>query len=183
MSPILIDCDGVLSHFTRACFALAERVGVHATDEDVAEWDTAKCIGYPGLNDAITRAILRDELVYRMPEYPGAIAWLRSLEAEHGADNVFVCTSPWNAEWLSQRAAWLEKRGVPLQRQIQCSAKHLVPGLLVDDRPGVHLTRTDGATFCLARPWNKGDGAPRGDYADASAWLRMRRPSSHGETK
>lgn len=174
--PVLLDCDGVLADFTGGCLALARaQAGIlDKTEADITRWDTGGCLGWPGLDDAVSHAINHRDFCYRLAEYEGAIAWLRQLEREHGADSVFVCTSPWNAEWTSQRAAWLEKRGVPLRRQIQCSAKHLVSGYLVDDRPGVHAKRPQGSTFCLDRPWNAAAPEPlRGGYADAAAWLRQ----------
>lgn len=173
--PVLIDCDGVLSNFVRAVFDLAalRHDARGFTEADVTMWDFHTRLLHPDMNATINHAISRDEFVFRMPEHEGAIAWLHSVEREHGADNVFVCTSPWNAEWTAQRAAWLEQRGVPLKRQIQCSAKHLVRGRLIDDRPGVSATREPGSTFCLARPWNAASAEPlRGDYSEASAWLR-----------
>ena len=172
--PVLIDCDGVLSDFVRSVLDLAAlRNDVHGvTEADVTMWDFHTRLLHPDMGATINQAIARDEFVFRMREHEGAIAWLRQLEREHGEDNVFVCTSPWNAEWTAQRASWLERRGVPLRRQIQCSAKHLVSGYLVDDRPGVHAHR-NWPTFCLDRPWNALSVEPlRGGYAEASAWLR-----------
>ncbi len=177
IAPVLVDVDGVLADFTGGCLGLAREAGILGkTEADITRWDTGACLGWPGLNDAVTRAVAHRDFCYRLREYEGAIAWLRQLEREHGEENVLACTSPWNAEWTSQRAAWLERRGVPLQRQIQCSAKHLVSGYLVDDRAGVHVKRAPGATFCLTRPWNASADEPaRGGYEDAAMWLREAR--------
>ena len=172
-NPILIDCDDVLADLCGACVLLMRDAGLdypevtHMRDDHLSNWRQ------PDFLCRLNPAVIERQFCYRLAELPGAIAWLRSLEREHGSDNVFVCTSPWNAEWTAQRAAWLERRGVPLKRQIQCSAKHLVMGRLVDDRPGVAATRPEGQTFCLTRPWNAASAEPvRGGYAEASAWLR-----------
>lgn len=172
--PILIDCDGVLADFTEGCLELARsRAGIFdKTEADITRWDTGGCLGWPGLDVAVDHALRHSEFCYRLGEYEGAMHWFRDVELEFGAERVFVCTSPWNADWAGQRAAWLEKRGIPLKQQIQCSAKHLIPGYLIDDRPGVSLTRALSQTFTLARPWNADDANVRGDYAAATAWLR-----------
>src|SRR5690606_31894301 len=170
-----IDGDGVLADLSVAVLELARNVaGIYdKTEADVVHWEYEKSLGWPALWHVVGEHVNTRELCFRLPEYPGAIRWLRELEREHGEDNVLVCTSPFNAAWASQRAAWLERRGVPLKRQIQCSAKHLVSGYLVDDRAGVHAKRPPGSTFCLTRPWNAASAEPiRGGYAEAAAWLR-----------
>ncbi len=173
--PVLIDVDGVLANLTASVLDLARTVaGIYdKVEADVVHWEYEKSIGWPALWHVVGERVNTHELCYRLPEYPGAIAWLRELEREHGEENVLICTSPFNAAWASQRVAWLEKRGVKLSRQIHCSAKHLVSGFLVDDRAGVHAKRAPGATFCLNRPWNASAVEPvRGGYEEASAWLR-----------
>lgn len=177
-APVLVDVDGVLADLTHTVLELARSAAniFNKTEADIVQWEYEKSLGWPALWGVVGARVSTHELCYRLPEYPGSIDWLRRLESEHGAENVFACTSPFNAAWASQRAAWLEQRGVPLSRQIQCSAKHLVSGYLVDDRAGVHAKRAPGATFCLTRPWNASADEPlRGGYEAAAQWLREAR--------
>jgi hypothetical protein len=170
--PILIDCDGVLANFADSCLRLArEKGGVYALESDLTSWDMAKSIGWPRLDVAIEDAVAQADLCYRIAEYPDAIAWLRDLENTFGSENVLICTSPLNGEWAAQRISWLERRGVPLRRQIHCHQKWRIRGYLIDDAAHA-MDREHG--FLLARPWNKSykSGAPRGDYAAAKAWLK-----------
>lgn len=169
MLPILIDCDEVLSDFSGEVCRLGREHAVYAMREDITQFDIGAAIGWNRWRDAVDSAIMHRELVYRMPPIEGAIAWLRGIEDEFGADRVYVCTSPWNAEWAGQRSAWLSERGVPITRQIQCKAKQLVAGHLIDDSVANLKGRLG---FCIARPWNAGYAGPRGDYAAALAWLR-----------
>jgi 5'(3')-deoxyribonucleotidase len=179
--PILIDCDEVLADFVGTCLQLArDKAGIHAAEDQITGWNIGEAIGWQGLDAAITHAITYNDLTARIKEIPSAVAWLRDVEDTFGKDRVYICTSPWNAEWAGQRAAWLAARGVPIGRQIQMSAKYLLPGLLIDDalhhiegdarRPA----RPDGSGFLLAKPWNKKakPTTPRGDYAAAMQWLK-----------
>lgn len=173
--PILIDCDEVLSDFVGRVLELAaEFGGIYANREQITGWDMSKVLGWPGLDACVTERINKRELCFRLEETPGAISWLRQVEAEFGVDRVFICTSPWNAEWASQRMAWLERRGVPKSRQIQCSAKHLIPGYLIDDAAHHAARRPPGQAFIIDAPWNRGEcpGTPRGNHEAALAWLR-----------
>lgn len=176
--PILVDCDGILSNWIKA----AKTVALRDFDVDVLteHWGWTKAI--PGLDDKINEEIAHNDFCLNMEEYPGSIRWLRRLEAEFGVGRVYVCTAPWNEDWLSQRSHWLAKRGVPLERQIQVKNKYLVQGHLVDDGDknlvggefnGIRYEhRPWNQGFCLARPWNREISFhARGNYEDALAWL------------
>lgn len=156
--PILVDCDGVISNLSRSVLRLAHErsIALDKGEDDITTWEYTTCLGWDYVNAAITNAIRDRDFVYRMHPYPGAFAALRRLEAKFGADNVLVCTSPWNAEWAAQRYAWLaDFAGVPSKRVIMCSAKHWVPGFLIDD----HVNNFDGRhwtdSFLVARPANE----------------------------
>lgn len=171
--PILIDCDEVLSDFVGECLRVAAESGYGGTLDQITGWDIGKCLGWKGFDAAITNRVDTAELCYRMPEVPGGIGWLRAVEAEFGAARVFICTSPWNASWAAQRIAWLEKRGVPLKRQIHTSQKALIPGLLIDDAQHHIEAREPGQGFLIAQNWNRRlPDVPRGDHYAAMAWLR-----------
>jgi hypothetical protein len=176
--PILIDCDGVLSNFSEA----VARVAIRKFNKkfENTDWHSFKQI--EGLEDAINDAILRDRFVYNMREMVNGISWLRHVEKTFGADRVFICTSPWNENWMNERAHWLIKHGVPLERQIQVKRKHLVPGYLVDDAEKNFVANAEkgiparpaNQSFLLAREWNKPvEGIERGNYMDAFAWLKQ----------
>ncbi len=185
--PILIDCDEVLADFVGACLRLARTFyGIHATRADVTGWDIGVCLKWPEFAAEITRQVNENDLCKRLDEMPGALDWLREIEAEFGVDRVLVCTSPWNAAWLEQRARWLEERGVPLRRQVHCSAKHWHAGYLIDDAQH-HIVgdpakgyapRAVNRGFIVAAPWNSPAVSPagfayaRGDLAAALAWLK-----------
>lgn len=173
---VLVDCDGVLSDFHTAVLDLAFQVaGIDKTLEDWTEWDTRTALGWPEADEWITRRVLENEFCYRMNAYPGALSFLRRLEGMVGKENVLICTSPWNAEWMSQRAAWLEDVAeVPVKRQIQCSRKDLVAGLLIDDS-SKHLRERDSG-FCIARPWNRDYFGHRGGYEECLANVRNSMP-------
>lgn len=174
--PILVDCDEVLSDFVGEILRLAALAGVHATRDDVTEWDIGKAIGWPDWTRVVTERLRSHDLCARMGEMPGAIAWLRRVEEEFGVDRVFVCTSPWDSVWAGQRAAWLEQRGVPIKRQIQMSPKHLVRSAHLIDDAVQHIERRPWHLgFLIDRPWNAAPACPdhaRGGYDEALTWLR-----------
>ena len=167
MLPVLVDCDGVLADFHTAVLDLAfSRAGICKSVEEWLVWDTKTALGWDRADEEITKAVIENEFCYRMKAYPGALLFLRTLERICGEENVLICTSPWNAEWMSQRAAWLEDVArVPIKRQIQCSRKDLVEGWLVDDS-SKHLQERGGHGFCIAQPWNQDYRGMRGGYRE-----------------
>jgi|SRR5690606_13213245 len=171
-APILIDCDGVLSNMTRSVLALAAEHGVFRTPDDVTTWDYANCLGWRNVYAEIERATREREFVYRMHPYAGAFAFLRRLEAEHGRDNVLVCTSAFNADWAQQRLSWLaDFAGVAKERVIITNRKDLVRGVLLDDAPH-HVEGRDRA-IVYDHPYNRDvSGARARDFAEAEALIR-----------
>lgn len=173
--PILIDTDDVLSDFLGQLCTLAGRYGLYRTKETLQPgWKLANAFEWPEIDEAITSAIYNEALTYRMPELPGAIEWLRDVEATFGKERVYICTSPWNGEWSGQRHEWLTERGVDKDRIIQCKAKHLIPGLLVDDAEHHVQARPAGTGFLFNSPQNKAarNKFPHGDHAAAMQWLK-----------
>lgn len=168
--PILVDCDGVISNMSRSVLALAwERsIALDKTEADIHNWEYTISLEWREANCAITDAIRDREFVYRMQPYPGAFLALRRLEERFGKDNVLICTSPWNADWASQRYAWLQDfAGVAKQRVVMCSRKELIPGFLIDD----HAKNLEGRPFhdayLVARPHNVGAPFIRGTLQQA----------------
>lgn len=171
MMPILVDVDGCIADFVQACLDLAaEKFNIFAQPSDCTYDPLWNAIGCPYLPPAIDEAIAKREFVYRMKPLPGGIEFLRTLEDKYGEKNVFICTSPWNGQWAEQRMAWLrDKAGVKQNRIIQCSAKHLVNGILIDDSVK-HLVNRDFG-YCIAQPYNTEHKGPRGGYQDCLKWL------------
>lgn len=175
--PILIDCDGVITNMTRSVLQLAHdrSEALDKGPEDVTNWDYGISLGWRDVDAAINEAILHREFVYRMHPYPGAFLALRRLELVYGKENVLVCTSPWNAEWASQRYAWLQDfAGVPKERVIMCLRKELIAGFLVDDHVENLKGRPFHDAFLIARPHNVGGPFIRGTLEDAVALLTGR---------
>lgn len=169
-NPILVDCDGVISNMTRSVLQLAHErsEALDTTEEDVTNWDYAVSLGWEGVTAAIEQAIREREFVYRMHPYPGAFMALRRLELVYGKENVLVCTSPWNAEWASQRYAWLQDfAGIERKRVIMCSRKELIAGFLIDDHVENLKGRPFHDAFLVARPHNVGGPFTRGTLEDA----------------
>lgn len=174
MNRILVDCDGVLSDMTGAVLRLAstEAMIFDKTEADVTCWDYGQALGWKGWREAVDRAVAQREFCWRMEPYPGAADFLRALERRHGADNVLICTSPWNAAWASQRIDWLRRyMGVPLDRVVQAKRKDVCRGFLVDDRID-HLEAHEDGVFCIARAHNATYTGPRGNYQTALDYIK-----------
>ncbi len=173
--PILIDCDDVLSDFLGTLVDLADRYGLERSKDGLQPgWSLKAAFEWPEIDAVITRNVAHNDLCGNMPELPGAIEWLRDVEAQFGKDRVYVCTSPWDANWARQRFEWLEERGVEKDRIIQLKAKHLIPGLLVDDAEHHVQARPVGTGFLFNSPQNKAARLswPHGDHAAAMQWLK-----------
>jgi 5'(3')-deoxyribonucleotidase len=170
MRPILVDCDGVISDMTRSVLALAHErsIALDKGPDDITNWEYTISLAWSGADEAITRAVREREFVYRMHPYPGAFMALRRLEQAFGADNVLVCTSPWNAEWASQRYAWLQDfAGVSKKRVVMCTRKELVSGFLIDDHAKNLAGRPFHDAWLVARPHNVGAPFTRGTLEQA----------------
>jgi len=172
-TPILVDCDGILSNFTQACLDLAaEKFNVFALPEDCNKDPLWDAIGCPYLPPAIDDAIRDREFVYRMKPLPGALDFLRTLENTYGKDNIEICTAPWNSQWAEQRYDWLNDIAkIPAQRVHMTKRKYRIPGILVDDTLKHLKPRKDNQAFCIAHPYNTEWTGPRGNYQDCLKWL------------
>jgi len=173
--PILIDCDDVLSDFLGQLCDLAARNGLERSKDTLEPgWSLPEAFRWPEINDVVTQAVRFEDLCLNMPELPGSIEWLRDVERTFGKDRVYVCTAPWNGRWAGQRFEWLEARGVDKDRIIQCKAKHLIPGLLIDDAEHHVQARPAGTGFLFNSPQNKAARLiyPHGDHTAAMQWLK-----------
>lgn len=168
--PILVDCDGVITNMSRSVLALAHErsIALDKTEDDITNWEYTISLEWREANVAITDAIRDREFAYRMHPYPGAFLALRKLEARFGKENVLICTSPWNAEWASQRYSWLQDfAGVDRKRVIMCSAKQWISGFLIDDHVDNFKGRGFHDSFLVARPHNTGAPLTRGTLEQA----------------
>jgi 5'(3')-deoxyribonucleotidase len=179
---LLIDCDNVLSDFTRACLDLAARqFNVFAKPEDVTSNDIGVSIGCPALEHLISEETLHREFCYRMQPIAKGVTFFKTLEETYGKDRVSVCTKIWrgdsrekaSGEWASQRLAWLRDHlGVNKGRVFMCDNNHMVDGILIDDSAKNLEKRKPGSGFCIEHPYNVGYSGPRGGYAECLDWLK-----------
>lgn len=166
---ILLDVDGVLANFTRA---FLDYFGNGATDADITQWDIVKALadGPHALPVDAYRQFGEDvgrlNLCSTIQPYPGSRDFVDTLRAL--GHEVVACTSPMNAAWLSQRAAWLERHfDIKVKHQIHCSDKSRIEGdVLIDDNwEHCHdFVRGRGQQrFALLfdRPWNQPPVASR----------------------
>lgn len=180
-TDLLADCDNVLSDLTGAYLKLAaEKFNIFATREQHTQREFGPSIGCPAFEYAIDDEVLHREFCYRIPPIPEGVRFFKQLEEIYGKENVYVCTKVWGGdqreratgEWASQRYAWLRDHlGVRRDRVFMCSAKHKVPGILIDDSVSHLQSRPAGNGFCIAHPYNTEWTGPRGNYQDCLKWL------------
>lgn len=181
---VLCDVDGVLANFVEACLRYAEaKHGVHMSEEAVTEWEHGQAIGIPTLIEEMRRDPGIAGLCRAMRAYPEAKAFWDALCKHPRVGVVFAATVPFCAEWLTPRAQWLERFGVPLAQQKHLFQKDGLAGgaagwhVLLDDKPKncEAFVAAGGKAYLIARPYNTNstfDG-PRGGYGDCLRWLSM----------
>ncbi len=181
-SPILVDCDGVLSNVVDSFLNLAAtKFNVFKKREDVTSTNIGAAIGCPALDYLVDEEVLHGELCYRMKPIAEGLLFFRTLEATYGSENVFVATVPWagdsreraTGEWSSQRYAWLRDHlGVRRNRVYMAGNKDHIQGILIDDCESNLKNRAEGQAYCIATPYNTEYGGPRGDYGQCLEWLK-----------
>jgi 5'(3')-deoxyribonucleotidase len=138
MRCVLLDCDGLLSDFTRGALSVVERtLGRRHVPEDIWHWDFCKALGIVG-NDRIRvmQAISDDRsFAVNLPILPGALDGVRRLRE---IAEVHVVTSPWNTNsgWTYERERWLLRNFEIDHKHVHhSSAKYLFAGdVFVDDK-------------------------------------------------
>lgn len=139
---VLIDCDGVLSNFTKQLFKYTK-----VEPFEFKEW------GFIGEDARMpwSKASTAAKTQYfcsTMEPYPMARAFVNSFE------NFYVVTSPWHSSsfWVPERYRWLQKEvGVPPSKVVITSAKELIKGdFLIDDKA------ENIVKWCAAWPEGKG---------------------------
>lgn len=151
---ILLDCDGLIAHFTEgACrWAAQYRSGFLFAEEDITDYDIMRSFGFPEEAWSSFRSWLSDTRFCRSaPLYEGAQDFFAELSK---LGEVLVVTAPFVGvdRWEGDRRAWLgEHFGVRHKDLIFCSRKELVAGdVLIDDSPS-HVM-----AFAKAQPWARG---------------------------
>ncbi len=186
---VLVDCDGVLADFVGLCLDYAARqYGLTYQRAAIDQWDCLAAMGLePSEWGRFSASVGPLELCRRMATLPGAAAFLVALEAEYGPDNVKIATTPMNAQWLTQRAEWLEEHfAIPVARQIHIHDKddltrhYIAPGprgwdILIDDKVENCAAFQDagGLAFCIAAPYNTHcpEEIARGNHAECLTWV------------
>ncbi len=135
---LLLDCDEILSGFVAAALDVVNTLpGLpkQFAPADVTGWDIWATLG-------LTEREKR--IVFNAIEAPGFCRNIRPIrDALQGfmqvreVADVYVVTSPWvtSDTWVSERYEWLRKYfGIPAERVVHTSAKHLVRGdFFIDD--------------------------------------------------
>jgi 5'(3')-deoxyribonucleotidase len=136
---VLLDVDGVIADFTGKVLSEIERIlGRYYEPHQVTQWSIKDALG---LSDrdwkrVVDEVICREGFAYFLDPYPGAVAAVKELAADH----VYFVTSPWHSSetWCHDRTEWLCKHFGQAQgrKVIHTGHKHLVDGdVLVDDKP------------------------------------------------
>lgn len=159
-AELLLDCDEVLGDFLSSALPIISK---HAKKEiathHLTEWDI-----FAGLPDKIEKKCYREfskkGFCQNIKPFEDAQKIMPTLleEAE-----VYIVTSPLRSTyWHQERVDWLRTHmGIPSNRVILTSAKHMVQGdIFVDDRP-LNIERWEQRNpgryaFLWDRPFNRG---------------------------
>ena len=138
MKPtVLLDCDGVLSDFTRAAVALVnEFTGKNYKSSDVTTWEVFDSIPEPEARREVYRILKGPGGCESIPVYPDAVEGVKKLrEMAH----IICVTSPFKGSptWAHEREVWLEKHfGADISYVIHTRHKERIHGeVFIDDKP------------------------------------------------
>jgi 5'(3')-deoxyribonucleotidase len=167
---VLLDCDGVLFDFVRACLDwIEQRTGVLYDTSVIRTWDP-----FDSLPDRVNVSELKPEFEQYMSgpgacssilPYPEALEGVRELVE---IADVYAVTAPWwsSETWVYERTQALRKHfKLHRDRVIHTNAKHLVRGdFFVDDKVshvlrwrGSHLDEHAGIPFLWDAYYNRDD--------------------------
>ncbi len=178
---ILLDIDGVIADFvTPVVRYINELTGYDYKNEDVTEWDIAKCLKLaPRQSSQLDEYIRTENFCLMLSGYAGAdeaLGGLRELA------DVYAVTAPFKNSpfWMPERARWLADRaGFDLNKVVFASEKQVCAGdVLIDDKCSTLVTwmqhHPKKRTVLLNQTWNKGDAAPdsRADLKNLVATVR-----------
>jgi 5'(3')-deoxyribonucleotidase len=173
--PILIDCDGILSHFTAGAIRWATgRLAEVPTEESITQFDIMKAWGLePDSWASFAQWLTDTDFCRDMPVYDGSQAFVEELRK---FAKVICVTSPFESvrHWEHSRRAWLKEHyGFTGKEIVSCSSKELIPGaVLIDDRTenldAWWSAHPDKLAICFSRPWNRSyRGVTALSYAEA----------------
>jgi len=154
MSPILVDCDGVLCDFIHSA---ARWLGQDSAL--VKSWNMLEDWGMsPFQQQLFWEDGLAERVAQTAPTFQGSYTMLHSLEQAYGKENILICTAPPPANlpnWASIRNRWLNHYfKIDSRRVIHCMSKDLVLGAVLIDDGDHNLASFPGPRVCVARPWN-----------------------------
>lgn len=165
MTPILIDCDGVLSDFVRH---VATFTGADA--EECREWDIRKWLTEEQLR-RFNSDVGQPGWCESMPVYPDALECVDKLRglAVDSETHLLCVTGPFagSRHWHHERTEWLVRHFGFLRSEVLFVDKEhkvRVNGCtLIEDHEDTATrwwAHTDLPTYVVARPWNE-DVLPR----------------------
>jgi len=163
---VLLDCDGVLGHFTAGALAWVKaRHGRALTDESITDFNIMRSWGLDSEWPAFTQWMSDTRFCREMPVYDGAREFVDKLR---GRAEVLIVTSPFVGveHWEADRRDWLARHfRFDKSEVISCERKDIVAGdWLVDDRTencrrfelSTVLSGADSPrAICFDRPWNQ----------------------------
>lgn len=180
---VLCDVDGVLADFGGMARSYAAKHIPHVALSTVDTCQSTDLLGVPGLRECMKGDPAIAKWCRDMPAFPEAKAFWDALVAHPHVGVVHVATVPFCAAWLSARAEWLERFGIPLKQQHHTHVKEALAGggagwdVLIDDNAATcnAFTNAGGQAFMIARAYNSAVGSgvitQRGDYAACLRWL------------
>lgn len=176
---LLIDCDGVLSHFLDAYLSVVNHVlKRNHTEEDVTEWAIERALGLTEEQQKEIHSYVASRgFATHLQPYDGSIEAMTRLRANH---DVYIVTSPLHGSptWMHDRERWLESTmGISRDRVIHTAAKHCVSGdVFIDDKPenvrNWQAAHPNGIALLWHQPYN---WAPehRGDLMVCHSWQHL----------
>jgi 5'(3')-deoxyribonucleotidase len=172
---ILLDCDGVLAHFTAGARRWASSRGLGSfTDEQITEYDIMKSFGVGPENWGSFRAWLTGTRFCReAPVFEGAQAFVEELRK---LGDVVIVTAPFVGvdHWEADRRDWLKRHfGFGHKDVISAHRKEVIRGhVLIDDSLDHCEAFVSKSTYRRAvlvdRPYNR-HRAQRGTHVMARA--------------
>jgi 5'(3')-deoxyribonucleotidase len=172
---VLLDCDGVLAHFTAGAHRWASSRGLGPfTDEQITEYDIMKSFGVGPENWESFRAWLTGTRFCReAPVFEGAQAFVEELRK---LGDVVIVTAPFVGvdHWEADRRDWLKRHfGFGHKDVISAHRKEVIRGhVLIDDSLDHCEAFVSKSTYRRAvlvdRPYNR-HRAQRGTHVMARA--------------
>ena len=155
---ILLDCDGILSNFSKGVLDVFNKhYGTKWKEKDIHSWDMSQTLGVS--RDIVQEIAAQPNFCLNLDPYPEGIEAAKELGK---IGDVWVVTSPLNSKtWMWERNEWVGKHvGIDERKVIHTGNKKLIKGaMLVDDKPKNveewNKEWPDGVALLFDRPWNQ----------------------------